>query len=514
MLDIIRLIEFQIGNQPRDGKFGVCFVTDPKRARVICARPGGRIWECNIDGNVMKTHKFKSILESEPPTKIESAECDVLQESIDFFKHQINDQLFDLQNVNESLVLGYTSNAFYIFDIERSSIVLWTNNFGNIHSIKSVGGESCAILLFTTDHKAYTFQLNQLEESVYETNDNEPIIYDDKLNYLDETQIIYQEKSNQNDYFNAKKKLSDSNLIESKPAGLSEEDKILQNLFFIYKSLKVSKFNLKERYAEFFDMYDFHYIQRLLNVLEAMIIENDNDVTQTEAKKICAEIYLDYIKVDSIPDLSDELENFVVDCFTLVNSTAPSGSCSQRCEVCSFPLVVSKFDLKYLDIAETIVKRLVKSEKSDKLFDIIVSIPAVLGILLKVLITNSSSGKFRTELDDIVDIFFASGSQPGIDHHLQLCDYFSTFNFWSDFLSRLIQLHNQHTVQCIRCKKICQIDYELIQCETFYSYNYAFNKCVTLISGPAALQLCTMAAKYIPRNGINRNFYIECLLRS
>lgn len=487
---------------------------DPKRLRVICARPGGRIWECNIDGNVLKTHKFKSILGSEQPTSIDSSQYEFKQEAIDFIKHQINEQLFDLQNLTKSFVLGYTSNAFYIFDIERSNIVLWSNNFGNIHSIRVTNDDANTILLFTTDQKAYTFRLNQLEESFDETIDNDEIIYEDKLDYSDGTQIIYQEK--QSNYINMKKKLTDTNLIEQKPVGLSEEDKILQNLFFIYKSLKVSKFNLKERYAELFDMYDFQYIKRLLNVLEAMIVENDGDVEQSEAKKICAEIYLGYIKVDSIrdQDLSEELEGFLIECLILVNSVSNSDCHSQRCKVCNFPLTVSRFELQYRDIAEIIVKRLVKAEKGERLLDIIVSIPAVLGILLKVLITNTSTVKFGSEFDNIVDIFFACGTQPDIEQYIHICDYFITFNFWSDFLSRLIQLHNQHTVQCIRCKELSQIDFEMVQSDTFYTYNYAFNQCVNLISGSAALKLCTMAAKYIPRNGINRNFYIECLLRS
>lgn len=477
--------------------------------RVVCARPGCRIWECNVDGNVMKTHKFKSIVESEPPINIDFSTFEYKCDDNNFTKHQINEQLFDLQNLNRSLMLARTANAFYIFDIEHSSVVLWTNRFGNIHTIRAVNGESNCFILFTTDQKAYTFQLNRSEELFYET-----INQDNKEQYSNETEIIYEEKRSQdnNGYFNLDNKLKDLTLAEKKSIGLSEEDKILQNLFFIYKSLKVSKFNLKDRYAELFDAYDFQDIKKFLQFLQVMIVENDNDVTEIEAKKICAEIYLDYIKSDSIHDFSKEFEASILDCFVLVNTTVNPDCHVQRCDECNFPLIVSKIDLKYPHIAEIIVKKLIEHKKNDALFNVIVSVPAAFGILLRNLLDESFH--CGTELDNIIDIFFACGSQSDIEQNIEMCEQFKTYSFWSEFFTRLIRLHNQNLIQCIRCKKTCQIDFKLIEFESFYSYNYAFNKCVHLINGSAALQLCSNAAKHIPCNGINRNFFIECLLNS
>lgn len=473
--------------------------------RVICARPGGRIWECNVDGNVMKTHKFKSAIESEPPTNIDLPSHEDKCEDSNYIKHQINEQLFDLQGLKKSLLLGYTSNAFYIFDIEHSSIVLWTNHFQNIHTIRAINTiESIDFLLFTTDQRVFTFQLNHLEESFDVTIEKE--------SYSNETEIIYDVKRNHDNYINFDNKLKELTVAETKFNILSEEDKILQNLFFIYKSLKVSRFNLKERYAEFFDTYDFHYIKRLLNVLEVMICENDGDVTKTEAKKICAEIYLDYMKIDSIDGLSEELENYVIDCFSVVNSTANGDFSIERCNSCSFPLTISRLELLYPEIADTLVKRLVKLKAIDRLYDIITLVPAVFGFLLSILLDESNL--IENEFENIVDIFFASGNQFDIDERIMRCAHLSTYSFWSEFVTRLIRLHNQHTIQCVRCKKLCQIDVQQIQSETFYTYNYAFNKCVNLINSSAALQLCTNAAKYIPCNGIDRNFYIQCLLSS
>lgn len=497
----------QIGNQPRDGKFGACFLWDPKRMRVVCARPGCRIWECNIDGNVLKTHKFKSIVDSEPPIDIDFPTVDQKCDDTDFTKHQINEQLFDLQSLNRSLMLARTSNAFYIFDIERSKVALWTNRFGNIHTIRAVDGESNSFLLFTTDQKVYTFQLNRSEELFNETIEN-------KEQYSNDTEIIYDEKRSHDttSFINLDNKLKDLTLAEKKPIGLSEEDKILQNLFFIYKSLKVSKFNMKDRYAELFDAYNFQDIKKFLQFLQTMIVENDNEVTEIEAKKICAEIFLDYIKIDWIHDFSEDSETFILDCFAMVNTPVTEDCHVQRCDDCNFPIIVSKTDLKYSNIAEVLIKKLIEFDKIEMLFIVIESIPATIGILLEKLLTGSV--RPGTELDNIIDIFFACGSQTDIVQYSATCEQFKTYSFWSEFFTRLIRLHNQNLMQCIRCKKICQIDLKSIEIEPFYSYNYAFNKCVHLINGSAALQLCSNAAKHIPCNGIDRNFFIECLLKS
>lgn len=474
--------------------------------RVVCARPGCRIWECNIDGNVLKTHKFKSIVESMPPIDIDFSTGDPKCDDNVFTKHQINEQLFDLQNLCRSLMLARTSNAFYIFDIERSSVALWSNRFGNIHTIRAVNSESNCFLLFTSDQKAYAFQLSRSDEPLYETIEN-------KEQYSNDMEIIYDEKRSHDTYsnINLDNKLKDLTIAEKKPIGLSEEDKILRNLFFIYKSLKVSKFNLKDRYAELFDSYDFQDIKKFLHFLQAMIVENDNDVSEIEAKKICAEIYLDYIKIDSIHDFSEEFI-FISDCFIMVNTPVAGIRHVQRCDDCNFPLIVLKTNLKYSNIAEAIVKTLVQYNKNEMLLNVIVSVPATIGILLINLLTESVQP--GTEFDNIIDIFLACGSHTDIEQYNATCELFESHSFWSEFFTRLIRLHNQNLMQCIRCKKLCQIDLKSIESETFYSYNHAFNKCVHFINGSAALQLCSNAAKYIPCNDIDRNFFIECLLKS
>ncbi|XP_040152979.1 Hermansky-Pudlak syndrome 5 protein homolog [Anopheles arabiensis] len=71
----------QIGNRPRDGQYGASFViahpntnasaattttpspplmiVDEEDVRIFCSRPGSRLWEADLEGNVIRTHQFK-----------------------------------------------------------------------------------------------------------------------------------------------------------------------------------------------------------------------------------------------------------------------------------------------------------------------------------------------------------------------------------------------------------------------------------------------------------------------
>lgn len=133
----------QIGNQPRDGKFGACFVCDidgsdnesedmipnnatmmpttsmrspPSKTRIFCARPGARMWECDLDGNVIQTHKFKvalkscryaSILNPSAPPPIPP-------------NVQTLDQLIDLQSIRKRYIFGHTATSIFFFVSDKN----------------------------------------------------------------------------------------------------------------------------------------------------------------------------------------------------------------------------------------------------------------------------------------------------------------------------------------------------------------------------------------------------------
>lgn len=71
---------WKIGNKERDGEYGACFFLGGRNSGgqqplIYCARPGSRMWEVNIEGEVQSTHQFKQLLSS-PPLPIISTRFD------------------------------------------------------------------------------------------------------------------------------------------------------------------------------------------------------------------------------------------------------------------------------------------------------------------------------------------------------------------------------------------------------------------------------------------------------
>lgn len=590
----------------------------------MVARPKYRIWESNLDGKVLQTHKFKSILNlkssADIPGYTENQSNDILNQ-----KHQINEQLVHLQAINGFFVLAYNTTTFYIFDVIHSNVVVWNNSFDAIRTIKVIENDSTknTFIIFTEDSKMFSLQLMQLDRIFYDRLTKE--LYFDGCDVLLQHLKYFKEKSNDltfryyysilmnkissddNDGANRLQQLHDefdelltnkfgkqfddidkmatkngrrlSNgiyLIENsftpnpdhqsesikmmnmfdtdandetlsilssvdddsivhsnvkvdvtqhkknsaslvmEPKVLSEHDKVVQNLFFIYKSLKMSNFNLVERYANIFDCYDLVGIQRLLNTLETMILENDSGISEPEVKQYCARMYLNYIKIESLDDLDTDSRDFVIECF--IQANIANSDSIQRCQSCKFPLVVEVTVLKYREMAEIIVKYLLSHEDRDRIWDIVERVPACLNIMVKGIIEeqfDTPSKSSRNDFDAIIDLLFACANQVQLEHFVKKYPSLRTFDFWRGFLTRLIRLHDEECIQCVRCGTHCAIIYQkLAESKPFYAHDYVMNICADHLNGLTALRLCTNIAKNIPNEAISKKFYLKCLLNS
>ncbi|CAO1439265.1 unnamed protein product [Diamesa tonsa] len=154
----------QIGNRPRDGRFGSCFSVDfeemeskekviktidqyekllSQNVRIFSARPGSRLWESDLNSNVLKTHQYKN-------TNHPSEQVHLLNESIDApispgpDKSNQFQTLYALQNL---FIFTFNRSGFYIIDPRQSKILFWSNEFqGNIRNAK-ISGNSIFIHL-------------------------------------------------------------------------------------------------------------------------------------------------------------------------------------------------------------------------------------------------------------------------------------------------------------------------------------------------------------------------------
>lgn len=149
----------QIGNRPRDGQFGACFmnksIDEYLRGQVICARPGARFWQVDYGGTVKQTIQFKDALNrppirptidspsSSPSSSTTSSPTRNIPEKTDYSPEPNKKyssaqsslsfgKLIELRVNEEHFLVTYTKSAVYVFDPLASRLILWTDYFDNL----------------------------------------------------------------------------------------------------------------------------------------------------------------------------------------------------------------------------------------------------------------------------------------------------------------------------------------------------------------------------------------------
>lgn len=168
----------QIGNRPRDGHFGSCFSVDfeemarqekitktidqyemllSNNVRIFSARPGNRLWESDLDSNVLKTHQYKS-------TNHPSEQVHLLNESIDAptsLKPDKNNQFQTVLALQNLFMFTFNNSGFHIIDPRHSKILFWSNEFnGTIRNAKLSGN---SIFLHLNDGRVLEVKFFKLQ---------------------------------------------------------------------------------------------------------------------------------------------------------------------------------------------------------------------------------------------------------------------------------------------------------------------------------------------------------------
>lgn len=208
--DTSRELFRQVGHKLRDGEYGACiyntqdghsvikdtgmlrdrvgfsFETDKnildysnlKHLKLLCARPGSRIWEVAIDGTVISTHHFKEAL-AVPPRNIifqdnssshngDFTNNQNLSNGSCLNNEQINsnyvEQSFNFQKlyvILSKFLFTYKTDGIYIFDPERADVVLWNNEITDIVDVKCIND---VIYTWSGYGKMYALNLVPLEK--------------------------------------------------------------------------------------------------------------------------------------------------------------------------------------------------------------------------------------------------------------------------------------------------------------------------------------------------------------
>lgn len=158
----------QIGNTPRDGYYGACFLPIYNQyaevfLKIYCARPGSRIWEADLNGNVLQTSQFKAALAC-PPASFHSTYSRVPDDCVQ--QPQIL-QLARLQPVLKKFILGFTRSGFYVFDPNESRVILWSDEIKDIADIRVTNANMLHI--YTSNGELFGVELVSLEEQFLET---------------------------------------------------------------------------------------------------------------------------------------------------------------------------------------------------------------------------------------------------------------------------------------------------------------------------------------------------------
>ncbi|XP_053692529.1 BLOC-2 complex member HPS5 homolog [Sabethes cyaneus] len=529
----------QIGNRPRDGTYGATFIvtskddlsvqigddndnhkapspsynSDPhdspsnaEDARIFCARPGSRLWEADLDGNVLRTHQFKPKSKDSP---------DVQNEIIPFQR---------LQTILGRLILVHDAKEIVIIDPIASRVVLWLNEFDQITRIAVTGDE---IYVFAGHQSLHKLKLetekpnkppkNTLlskgsngkksspfrENGVYIldqffNNNNNSGSKDGSLQsevtikealvsvvrgkygrnikqiFLGYDQIgperpktlninkVYNYEENYNDIArilptedNDTGEDSTEEVVPKRSAPkkmfsmsllndyqLTEDDKTVRNLYLVYRSSSISNLNFADRYAKIFDTYDSRTIVSLLYKLEIVMEENEEEQPRLK----CIRIYFDYLKVELIWEMDEESRAYIKQSFIEYNEKLLEEELGQleKCESCEHYLRTTSC-CHYNDIGNTLVQYYWSRKEYNQCFELVQKVPYLWLAITKFHIQDQRGDKLIQCLWNVGDCGLMERAANEV----------FTPDLWGQLFDLMLTCYNSDSLMCLNCDKLC-----------------------------------------------------------
>lgn len=208
--DTSRELFRQVGHKLRDGEYGACIFntqdglnvikdgnllkdrvgfsleTDKnildysnlKHLKLLCARPGSRVWEVAIDGTVISTHHFKEALAVAPRNIIFQDNTSSQNSDLNCYSNLSNGSCLNNEQINSNyseqsfnfqklyvilskFLFTFKNDGIYVFDPERADVVLWNNEITDIVDVKCI---SDVIYVWSGYGKMYALNLVPLEK--------------------------------------------------------------------------------------------------------------------------------------------------------------------------------------------------------------------------------------------------------------------------------------------------------------------------------------------------------------
>lgn len=174
----------QLGNRPREGSFGSCFVIDfealenhenklaaideetyesmlMKNVIIYCSRPGMRLWEINLNGNILKTHQYKNANFSAQQIHLLMSNNKTPSADSSPLMVDKTNQFQIAYSLLNRFVFTWNECGFYIISPKESKIIFWSNEFDGAISNAKIFGSS--IYLYLKDGRLFEICFYKLQ---------------------------------------------------------------------------------------------------------------------------------------------------------------------------------------------------------------------------------------------------------------------------------------------------------------------------------------------------------------
>lgn len=565
----------QIGNRPRDGSFGACFSIDfesldlqqsristideyeyerllTDNVMIYCARPGMRLWESDLNGNVIKTHQYKNANFAKEQVFLlnDGNSPDSSPSMID--KTNQFQMIYSLNNI---FVFTWNLCGFYIIDPRDSKILFWTNEFnGQIVNVKVMDS---SIYLYLKDGRLlemkffklqqyalhlchferymdaaelirtnldYFLHLLRLNENIPELNKyriflkiRDHLMANESNDLLKSLTEVFDELSSKKiqsvvilskNMFNKEKEDKNKDVEkEELPKVLpvaheKPEDDVkninlaVRQLYILHQTSLISHLNFRERLCKIFDQFKNFAIIKILESLEKLFVEND-DYTRDESKKVVSKMFLDYLQPEIIFEIDDEKTlNFIANALVQVQNHQTEVS---RCRRCEFPINCGSNPSGYEEIGNILQQFYWSRGEYEKCFQLCQSLPYLLKI----------TGKFITDekkFDKMIPYAINLGDLEILHKSLELFNDISLFH----------QLLDDYILACegkFKCLKCDQMN-EVSEVHRILTWDCLFQAIEYYLCGEELIELLMRFSRLIPNGALSRQFYMKLLLHA
>lgn len=296
---------------------------------------------------------------------------------------------------------------------------------------------------------------------------------------------------------------------------LSTEEKLLQNLFMIYKSSRISNMPLVERYAHIFDEYDWPAMRELLRKLCAIM--QSHSVDATTANMHCYEMYFNYLQPELVFAFDDAMRQYVIDGFVLLNRENDEMRV-ERCTNCNYPLYLRSVlhTKRFEELGHSIFKYFWSLNQAERCAELVTLVPWTIELGCKFRLETLTSASSEVPKLQTLSHLFACGSVALLQTGIDRTDGF-THALWDQYFALMALLHTDRRMQCPQqCGSpnvsVSAVDADRIFSNDFYSWPRFLDAMVHAIRGRSAIALIRKYGTQIDGNVIPKEFYLKCLL--